>query len=110
MAVVLAIALHLPHSLRAQVANAGISGTVRDSLGAPMERVVVEARNGETGYLERATTNQSGHYALLGLPLGGPYTLRTRLLGYHMAERAGIVLTIGARPTANFGEHGLDRS
>lgn len=89
-------------NLGAQLANAGIAGTVRDSAGNPVSRVVVEAKHGETGYVVRAATNESGRYSLLGLPLGGPYTLRTRAVGFKVAERGGIVLTIGARPTVDF--------
>ena len=87
---------------RAQSPVSGIAGTVRDSLGAPLELVVVEARDPATGYAARVTTNRAGRYILLGLPLGGPYALRARRVGYVAGERGGILLTIGARPTADF--------
>ena len=90
-----------PPEVRAQTAVSGIAGTVRDSLGAPLDRVAVEARHGETGYVARAITNAAGRYALLGLPLGGPYTVHTRRVGYRAQTRSGLVLTIGARPTVD---------
>lgn len=102
MVVWCALGLVSSANLGAQLANAGIAGTVRDSAGNPVSRVVVEAKHGETGYVVRAATNESGRYSLLGLPLGGPYTLRTRAVGFKVAERGGIVLTIGARPTVDF--------
>ncbi len=86
----------------AQSPVSGIAGTVRDALGAPLDLVVVEARDPATGYAARTATNRAGRYILLGLPLGGPYTLRARRVGYVAAERGGIGLTIGARPTADF--------
>ena len=85
-----------------QSAVSGITGTVRDSLGGPMRAVVMEARDRSTGYVQRTATNGTGRYILLGLPLGGPYVVRARRLGYSVNERAGIVLTIGARNTVDF--------
>lgn len=80
----------------------GISGTIRDALGVPLARVLVEARHSETGYVVQARTNDAGRYTLLGLPLGGPYRLQARRVGYRAVDRTGVVLTIGARPTADF--------
>lgn len=85
-----------------QSAVSGIVGTVRDSLGQPMIAVVVEARDSSTGYVQRTATNGTGRYILLGLPVGGPYLVRARRLGYTGSERAGIVLTIGARDVVDF--------
>ncbi len=85
-----------------QGVGSGITGTVRDSLGAALDNVLVEARDGTTGYVARTRTNVTGRYVLLGLPLGGPYTVRARRVGLVSAERAGLRLTIGARPSADF--------
>ena len=60
----------------------GIAGTVRDTLGAPLDHVTVEARNTETGYVIRVTSNDAGRYTLLGLPLGGPYLVQARRVGF----------------------------
>lgn len=80
-----------------QSAPQGIAGTVRDSAGIPLIAAAVEVRNSETGYVVRVATGRSGRYALLGLPVGGPYVVRVRKLGFEPAERTGIVLTMGAR-------------
>ena len=85
-----------------QTAASGIIGTVRDSLGHPIDAVVVEARDGTTGYVQRAATNSTGRYILLGLPLGGPYTVSARRIGYLSGDAAGITLTIGARELVDF--------
>ncbi|MBK8056350.1 MAG: carboxypeptidase regulatory-like domain-containing protein [Gemmatimonadetes bacterium] len=63
---------------------------VRDSLGAPLARVRVEARHAETGYVVQATTNEAGRYAMLGIPLGGPYRIQARRLGYRGAGVTGL--------------------
>jgi len=91
-----------PGLLAAQAAVTGVAGTVRDTHGVPLDRVVVEARHSETGYVVRTTTNDAGRYALLGLPLGGPFRVQARGVGHRPVERAGIVLTLGARPVVDF--------
>lgn len=85
-----------------QTAASGIIGTVRDSLGRPIDAVVVEARDGTTGYVQRAATNSTGRYILLGLPLGGPYVVSARRVGYLRSDVAPITLTIGARELVDF--------
>lgn len=85
-----------------QNAATGIVGTVRDSLGQPVVAVIVEARDGTTGYVQRAATNSTGRYILLGLPLGGPYVVRARRVGYISRDHPGITLTIGAREIVDF--------
>jgi hypothetical protein len=99
---ILALLTVVATGARAQSPVSGIAGTVRDSLGVPLEQVVVEAHDPATGYAARTATNRVGRYILLGLPLGGPYAVRARRVGYVAAERGGVVLTIGARPSVDF--------
>ncbi len=94
-----------PSLTNAQSAVSGVVGTVRDTAGAALDRVGVEARDASTGYVSRTSTNSIGRYVLLGLPLGGPYTIHVRRVGYVSDERSGIVLTIGARLRADFVLH-----
>ena len=85
-----------------QTAASGIIGTVRDSLGRPIDAVVVEARDGTTGYVQRAATNGTGRYILLGLPLGGPYVVSARRVGYLRSDATPISVAIGARALVDF--------
>lgn len=86
----------------AQQTAQGVTGVVRDAAGNALAGVTVEVRNAETGYVVRTTTATSGRYAIFGLPSGGPYLVRVRRLGLAPAERGGIVVTGGARPTVDF--------
>ncbi|MFN8670119.1 MAG: TonB-dependent receptor [Gemmatimonadaceae bacterium] len=86
----------------AQGTAAGIAGIVRDASGMPLGGITIEARHEATGYVARITTTASGRYLLLSLPLGGPYTVRSRAVGFRVAERRDITLTIGARPQVDF--------
>ena len=80
----------------AQGAAQGIVGVVQDSAGAGLPGVTVEIRNVETGYLVTTGTSTTGRYAVLGLPVGGPYSVRAKRIGFEPAERSGLMLTIGA--------------
>lgn len=85
----------------AQSLAQGIVGAVRDSSGSGIPSVSVEVRNAQTGYVVRTITGAGGHYAVLGLPVGGPYAVRVRRVGYEPAEQRNLVITLGARITAN---------
>ncbi len=99
---ILSLTLLAESQANGQVTDAGILGTVRDSAGMPMIRTLVEAKHAETGYLARVVSGEGGRYAFLGLPLGGPYTVVARRLGFQPLSRAGITLTIGARAVVDF--------
>ena len=61
--------------------RSGRNRTVRDTLGAPLDHVTVEARNTETGYVIRVTSNDAGRYTLLGLSEGTTCYLSAEYLG-----------------------------
>ncbi|WP_306521401.1 TonB-dependent receptor, partial [Gemmatimonas sp.] len=81
----------------AQSMAQGLSGVVHDNANRGIASATVEVRNTETGYLVRTSTTATGRYAVLGLPVGGPYTVRARRVGYEPSERTGITLTTGSR-------------
>ena len=97
----IALAFRIP-ALCAQSADASISGSVSDSVGAPLANVAIEAVHAPTGYHVRTVTTASGAYALPTLPLGGPITITAHRLGFGPVARTGIRLAIGARPEVNF--------
>src|SRR6266481_4329409 len=82
---------------RAQTIDASILGTVRDSAGAGLAAVTVTAHNTLTGVESTILTTATGRFAFLQLPLGGPYTITARRLGFRPSSRAGYQLTLGTR-------------
>ena len=87
----LAVALLLPVAARAQA----IGGTVRDTSGAVLPGVTVEARSPVLiEQLRSAVTDGSGQYLITGLT-SGAYTVSFSLEGFNKAVREGIVLTAG---------------
>src|SRR5688572_21512682 len=80
--------LLIPGSAFAQVGN--ISGVVRDSQGAAMPGVTVEATSPALIEKVRATvTDDSGRYQIIALPVG-TYTVAFTLAGFNRVERDNI--------------------
>jgi hypothetical protein len=69
---------------------------------APAAGVTVTVRNEATGLQQTRVTNAAGRYSFAQLPLGGPYTVTARRLGYRAVTQGGIVLRLGDRVPASF--------
>jgi Carboxypeptidase regulatory-like domain len=89
---IFAVALAVPPT-QAQVSGS-ITGTVTDPSGAPIFAAVVSAENLETGAARSTTTDDSGRYLILSLPVG-QYELRVSKASFQEAVRSGIQLAIG---------------
>lgn len=83
------------------VTTSRMSGTVKDTTGAGLPGVTVEAKNQETGFGSNTTTDVDGSYRLLNLPTGR-YTVTASLAGFNTVNRPDIVLKIGSSPTVDF--------
>jgi hypothetical protein len=86
--------------LGAQV-TAAISGTVEDASGAFVQGATVTVRSLETGASRTVTTDQSGNYTLVSLPLG-PQEVRVEKAGFKTTLRTGVVLVVGQQAVVNF--------
>ena len=78
-----------------------IAGTVRDSSGAVMPGVTVEAAS--PALIEKvrtATTDDSGQYRITNLPVG-TYTVSFALDGFNKQQRNDIILTTGFTAPVN---------
>jgi len=92
-AALLALAMLLPLSpLRAQV-SASITGIISDASGASVPVATVKAKNLETGAMRTGTTDGSGRYAVLSLPVG-EYEVTVSKPGFQDATRTGIQLVV----------------
>src|SRR5215510_9071207 len=81
----------------AQTVDASVLGSVRDSAGTPLSNATVTAKNTATGVEWTVTTTSTGRFALLQLPLGGPYTVTARRIGSRPESRSGYELSLGSR-------------
>ncbi len=87
--------------LEAQAVRATIFGTVKDSSGATMPGVTIEARNTGTGVTETVVTNEQGRFTLPDLPLG-MYDVQASLAGFQTVVRKGLTLTVGSQNVVDF--------
>ena len=85
-----------------------IAGTIIDQSGAAMPQVAVAARNGDTGVVHRAATNDHGFYAFPDLPIGH-YALEVSHPGFRPYAQAGLEVISNAALRADItlvlGEH-----
>src|SRR6185503_14782869 len=88
--------------LAAQTTDSAILGSVSDSLGAPIAGASISARNTATGDTWTLTTSASGRFAFVQLPLGGPYVVTARQIGYLPEARSGYELTLARRVVVQF--------
>lgn len=87
--------------LAAQSADAVIVGEVR-SRGVPLAGASVTVRNEATGLQQVRVTGPDGRYTAAQLPLGGPYSVTARRIGYRASTRGGLVLRMGDRTPVGF--------
>src|SRR5438128_1999350 len=76
---------------------AQINGTVKDTSGALIPGVEINATQTETGFSRTALTDETGAYTLANLPVG-PYKLEAALTGFRTYVQTGIVLQVNANP------------
>src|SRR6202163_3264398 len=85
---------------RGQVA-ASIKGTATEASVAPVPAAGVTAKNLETAVVRSATTDDTGRYLVLSLPVG-QYEVRVSKAGFQGAIRSGIYLVIGQEAQVDF--------
>ena len=90
----------LPSAARAQQAS-GIAGVVRDTSGAVMSGVTVEAASPILiEKIRTVVTNGQGRYNIVALAIG-TYTVTFRLAGFNTVRREGIELGAAFTATVN---------
>jgi hypothetical protein len=85
----------------ASAQNATIVGTVTDPSGSVIANVKVSITQMETGHVTTLTTNDSGQYVAVDLPIGH-YNLKAEATGFKAAEQKGLVLQVGDRTRVDF--------
>jgi hypothetical protein len=85
----------------AQEVTAAIVGTVTDSTGAPMKGASIVARDTERGTVWNATTNDSGSFNILRLPVG-TYTAEATAPGFEKSSYPAFTLVLNQTARLNF--------
>ena len=86
---------------RASAQNATIVGTVTDPSGSVVANVKITTTHTETNLANTFTTNESGQYAAVDLPIGH-YNVKAEASGFKVAEQKGLVLQVGDRTRVDF--------
>jgi len=96
--------LLLAYPASAQVVTAAISGKVEDPSGAGVSGASVTVKSLETGATRTVTTDDSGNYKVLSLPLG-PQEVKVEKQGFTTQLRTGIKLEVGQQAVVNLQLH-----
>src|SRR5262247_1042683 len=80
--------------------NATISGRIEDQTGAAVGGAAVTVKSLETGAARTVTTDETGNYRVLSLPLG-QQEVRAEKPGFRSAVRTGINLVVGQEAVVN---------
>jgi len=87
--------------LEAQALRATILGTVKDTTGATLPGVSVDAKNVLTGVAQSVVTNGQGRFNLPDLPLG-TYEVQASIAGFQTVVHKGLTLTVGSQNVVDF--------
>src|SRR5690242_20563914 len=91
----------LPLAASAQQGTSGIAGVVKDTSGAVLPGVTVEASSPSLIEKTRTvTTDGEGQYKIVQLP-PGIYTVSVSLTGFSTSKREGVQLTANFTATVN---------
>ena len=74
--------------------TASVFGTVSDATGAVLPGATVTVTNVDTGVTRTVLTDDEGRYQAVNLALGS-YEVSGELVGFQVAVRSGITLTMG---------------
>lgn len=77
------------------VTTAAITGRVVDSKGEPVPFAIIMALHEPSGSTYGTTTLDNGSFVLMGLRVGGPYTVRASFLGYEPIEQKKRISCFG---------------
>ncbi|HPP40330.1 MAG TPA: carboxypeptidase-like regulatory domain-containing protein, partial [Candidatus Kapabacteria bacterium] len=81
--------------------TASISGRVTDADGKPLAGTTVKVVHQPTGTTAGAVTNNAGRFNIIGLRVGGPYTVTISMVGYESQIKENITLGIDQNYSMN---------
>lgn len=84
------------------VTTGGITGVVTNSSGAGLEAAQVQVLNTATGARVSGLTRTNGLFTILGLEVGGPYTVSVRRIGFQPTQKTGVSVPLGQTVRVDF--------
>jgi len=89
-------------TVMAQNTRATITGKVLDEHKQPVIGAYITVKNESTGFTVMAPTGMDGTYTIREIPLGSPYTVTAKYVGYGDQVRTGYTLNQGDLLRVNF--------
>ena len=77
------------------VTTGGVTGTVTDPSGAPIEGAQIQIRNTKTGFSSGAVTRGNGQYSVQGLLPDDGYSVTVRRIGFQPVTRENRRVALG---------------
>jgi len=91
-----------PQFAMSQSTNATITGKITDSKGEVVVGASVIVVNESTGFSTGSESNSKGDYIIQQIPLGGPYIISAKYVGYGEHKKTGFTLNQGDMLRVNF--------
>ena len=79
----------------AQVTTSAMAGQVSDTAGDDVIGATIRVTHEPSGTTYNAVTNADGRWAIQGMRVGGPYTVKISYIGYGEKDYKGIRLALG---------------
>lgn len=92
------------------VTTAAINGTIKDANGDVLPSANILALHTPSGTQYGTTSRLDGRYAIVGMRVGGPYTVTVSFVGYKSQVIENVSLSLGTTTDLNFSmqEEGIE--
>ena len=88
--------------IQAQVTSAAMSGKVVSKKGETLLGSIIVATHEPTGTKYRVQCDENGVFHIENMNTGGPYAVKSTLIGYQEGLQSDIVLSLGNTTKVNF--------
>lgn len=90
-----AVMLVTAAAVKAQITTSAMSGQVSDTRGEDVIGATIRVTHVPSGTIYNAVTNADGRWAIQGMRVGGPYTVKVTYIGYAEKNVEGVNLQLG---------------
>lgn len=90
-----ALMLVMTAAVNAQITTSSMAGQVNDTQGEDVIGATIRVTHVPSGTTYNAVTNADGRWAIQGMRVGGPYTVKVTYIGYAEKTIEGINLQLG---------------
>lgn len=90
-----AIMLVMAAAVNAQITTSSMAGQVSDDQGEDVIGATIRVTHVPSGTTYNAVTNSDGRWAIQGMRVGGPYTVKVTYIGYAEKTIEGVSLQLG---------------